>query len=207
MKKISGSKARSRRMMLRSFLRWFLYAAALLLFYLFETNPLIRGFCPLLIIPLATSVSMYEDDLAAGVFGTFCGLMLDMANGVTVLGFSALWLLCLCPVISLISRFLIKVNFLSHLVMNAVAAIVMAFLDLVFVHWVWEGAESVVSLRLVILPAYGGAILFSVPVYFLVRLINRKLRPHEQSRLEDSARRLDESAQAAQEAENKGNAD
>lgn len=203
MRKISGSKARSRRMMLRSFLRWFLYAAALLLFYLFETNPLIRGFCPLLIIPLATSVSMYEDDLAAGVFGTFCGLMLDMANGVAVLGFSALWLLCLCPVISLVSRFMIKVNLVSHLIMNAAVALVMAFLDLVFLHWVWEGADSVISLRAVILPAYGGAILFSVPVYLLVRLINRKLRPHEQGMLEESARRLDESARLAQESENK----
>ncbi len=203
MRKILGSKARSRRMMLRSILRWSLYAAALLLFYLFETNPLIRGFCPLLIIPLATSVAMYEGDLAAGVFGTFCGLMLDMANGVTVAGFSALWLLCLCPCISLLSRFWIKVNLLSHLVMNAIAAIVMAFMDLVFLHWVWEGADSVISFRLVILPAYGGAILFSVPVYLLVRLINKKLRPNEQGRLEESARRLDETSHAAEEAESK----
>ena len=204
MKKILGSKARSRRMMMRSFLRWFLYSAALLLFYIFEINPLIRGFCPLFIIPLATAVAMYEGDLAAGVFGTFCGLMLDMANGVSVAGFSALWLLCICPVISLISRFLIKVNLLSHLVMNAVTAIVMAFLDLVFLHWVWEGADSVISFRLVILPAYGGAVLFSVPVYLLIRLINAKLRPREQDRLESSARRLEENAQAAREAESKG---
>lgn len=203
MKKILGSKARSRRMMLRSFLRWFLYAAALLLFYLFETNPIIRGFCPLLIIPLATAVAMFEGDLAAGVFGVFCGLMLDLANGVVVAGFSALWLLCLCPAISLLSRFYVKVNIVSHLVMNAVAAVVMAFMDLVFAHWVWEGAQSVISLRLVILPAYGGAVLFSAPVYLLVRLINKKLRPQEQSRLEGSANRLDESAQAARESENR----
>lgn len=203
MKKILGSKARSRRMMLRSFLRWFLYAAALLLFYCFETNPLIRGFCPLLIIPLATAVAMYEGDLAAGVFGVFCGLMLDLANGVVVAGFFALWLLCLCPAVSLISRFYVKVNIVSHLVMNAVAAVVMAFMDLVFLHWVWEGADSVISLRLAILPAYGGAVLFSAPVYLLVRLINKKLRPHDQSRLEGNASRLDESAQAAQEAENR----
>lgn len=203
MKKILGSKARSRRMMFRSFLRWFLYAAALLLFYLFETNPIIRGFCPLLLIPLATAVAMYEGDLAAGVFGVFCGLMMDLANGVDVAGFYALWMLCLCPAISLISRFYVKVNIVSHLVMNAVTAVIMAFMDLVFLHWVWEGADSVISLRLVILPAYGGAILFSAPVYLLVRLINKKLRPNDRGRLESSANRLDESAQAAKEAENR----
>ena len=203
LKKNLVGKARSRRAMLRSILRWSLYSAALLLFYLFATNPIIRGFCPLLIIPLATAVAMYEGDLAAGVFGTFCGLMLDMANGVVVTGFSALWLLCLCPVISLVSRFLIKVNILSHLVMNAVVAIVMAFLDMIFLHWVWEGAASAISFRVSVLPAYGGAVLFSAPVYLLVWFINKKLRPGEQDRLENSARRLNENAQAEREAENK----
>ena len=196
MKRILGSKARSRRMMLRSFLRWSLYAAALLLFYLFETNPLIRGWCPLLIIPLATAVAMYEGDLAAGIFGVFCGLMLDIANGNTIVGFSALWMLCACPPISLLSRFWIKVNLLSHLVMNTVVTVIMAFMDMVFLHWVWEGAESAISFRVLILPAYGCAILFSVPVYLLVRLINIKLRP-------DELRRLEESAHNAEEAENK----
>lgn len=203
LKKNLVGKARSRRAMLRSILRWSLYSAALLLFYLFLTNPIIRGFCPLLIIPLATAVAMYEGDLAAGVFGTFCGLLLDMANGIAVAGFSALWLLCLCPVISLISRFLIKVNILSHLVMNAVVAIVMAFLDMIFLHWVWEGAASAISFRVSVLPAYGGAVLFSAPVYLLVWIINKKLRPQEQDRLENSARRLNENAQAEKEAENK----
>ena len=207
MKKISLNKARSRRAMLRSFLRWFLYSAALLLFYLFETNPIIRGFCPLLIIPLATAVAMYEGDLAAGVFGTFCGLMLDMANGIAVTGFSALWLLCLCPAISLLSRFWIKVNLVSHLVMNAITAVVMAFMDMVFLHWVWEGAASAISFKVSVFPAYGGAVLFSAPVYLLVRLINKVLRPGEQERLEGSARRLEENAQAAKEAERRIGAD
>ena len=54
--KIQGSKAKSRKAILRSVLRWLLYAAVLLVFYACECNPLIRGFCPLLIIPLASSV-------------------------------------------------------------------------------------------------------------------------------------------------------
>ncbi len=196
MKKIMGSKARSRRMMLRGFLRWLLYAAVLLLFYLFECNPIIRGYCPLLIIPLATAVAMYEGDLAAGVFGTFCGLMLDMANGVTVVGFSAIWLLCACPFISLLARFWIKATFISHFIVNAAVAVIMGAMDFLFLHWMWEGAESVISLTGVVLPSYGGAILFSVPIYFLVTFIVNKLRPKEQ-------RRLEESAQSAEEAEYK----
>ena len=180
-------KARSRKTAIRGFLRWLVYAAVLLFFYVIECNPLIRGYCPLLIIPLATAASMHEGDLAAGVFGAFCGLMLDIANGVTVVGFSALLLLCACPFISLMSRFMIKKTFVSHLIMNAGVALVMALLDLSFTHWVWEGVQTGISFRKVILPAYGGAIFWSIPVYALTALISKKFRPKEQQILDESA--------------------
>ncbi len=193
-KKTFGIKARSRREKIRSFVRWALYSAVLLIFYLMETNPLIRGFCPLLIIPLATAVAMFEGDLAAGIFGAVCGLMLDMANGVTILGFSALWLLCLCPTISLLSRFWMRVSPLSHFVMNMAASIIMAFMDMIFLHWVWERSQSVISLRSAVLPSYGGAILFSIPIFWLVRLISRKMSPTEHQKLENSANNVEESS-------------
>lgn len=191
LKKKMGGKP-SRRLMLRGFLRWLLYAAVLLFFYLIMCNPLIRGYCPLLLIPLATAVAMREGDLAAGVFGVFCGLMIDMANGVTVTGFTALWLLCACPFISLLSRFLIKVTFLSHFIVNAATTAVMGAMDMLFLHWLWEGSDSVISFTRAVLPAYSGAILFSVPVYCLVKLIGDKLRPKEQRRLEESAQSAEE---------------
>ncbi len=193
-KKTFGIKAKSRREKVRSAARWALYSVVLLMFYLFETNPLIRGFCPLLIIPLATAVAMFEGDLAAGIFGAVCGLMLDMANGVTILGFSALWLLCLCPAISLLSRFWMRVSALSHLVMNTAASIIMAFMDMIFLHWVWERSQSVISFKYSVLPSYGGAILFSIPIFWLVQLISRKLRPTEHQKLENSANNAEESA-------------
>lgn len=187
-----AGKARSRKAALRGFLRWLSYAAVLLLFYVMECNPIIPGFCPLLLIPLATAVAMYEGDLAAGIFGVFCGLMLDIANGVTVVGFSALLLLCACPFISLMSRFLIKKTFISHLILNAAVSVVMAGLDMVFLHWVWEGKQSVISFRKVILPAYCGAIFWSIPIYALISFIVKKFRPKEQHRLEESAQNAEE---------------
>lgn len=189
--RITG-KARPRKAALRGFLRWLTYAAVLLLFYVMECNPIIRGFCPLLLIPLATSVAMYEGDLAAGVFGVFCGLMLDIASGITVTGFSALLLLCACPFISLISRFVIKKTFISHLILNAAVTVIMAGLDMVFVHWVWEGAQSSISFGKSVLPAYGGAIFWSIPVYALISFIVKRFRPKEQQRLNEAAQNTEE---------------
>lgn len=186
--------SRTRAAAIRAVLRWALFSAVLLVFYLFMGNPLIRGFCPLLIIPLATAVAMCEGDLAAGIFGVFCGLMIDLANGVTLLGFSSLWLLIACPVISLLTRFWVKANVLSHLVMNLVVCIVMAGMDMLFLHWVWERSQSGISFVHSVLPAYGGAVLFSIPVYLLVSLIRRRFTPKEQQRLEKSAQNAEEAA-------------
>ncbi len=191
MKTISKSKARSRKMMLRVFLRWFLYAAVLLFFYMWQTNPMIKGFCPLLIIPLATAVAMREGELAAGIFGAVCGLMIDMASG-TILGFSSLWLLVSCPVISLLSYYFVKVNFISHFVLNLAVSIVMGALDFLFLHSVWEGSESAISFVSMVLPAYLGSVIGAVPIYFLVTLISRKLRPQERHRPEESSLTADE---------------
>lgn len=190
-KNISKSKARSRKMMLRGFLRWFLYAAVLLFFYMWQTNPLIRGFCPLLMLPLATAVAMREGELAAGIFGAVCGLMIDMASG-TLLGFTALWLLVCCPVISLLSYYYIKVNFISHFVLNLVVSVVIGLLDFLFLHSVWEGSESAISFVNMVLPAYLGAVIGAIPVYFLVTLISKKLRPKEVRRPEESSLTSDE---------------
>lgn len=191
MKTISKSKARSRKMMLRGFLRWSLYAAVLLFFYMWQTNPLIKGFCPLLLIPLATAVAMHEGELAAGVFGVVCGLMMDMASG-TILGFSSLWLLVCCPVISLLSYYYVKMNFISHFVLNLAVSVVMGLLDFLFLHSVWEGSESSISFANMVLPAYIGAIVGAIPVYFLITLISKKLRPKERHRPEESSLASDE---------------
>ncbi len=197
-KMISVSRARSRKLMLRGVLRWLIYAALLLLFYVWETNPLIRGFCPLLIIPLATSVAMREGELAAGIFGACCGLMLDLASG-TILGFSSLWLLVFCPVLSLLSQFLVKSNCISHLVLNFGVTLVMMLMDLLFVHWVWERGEAVIAFRNELLPAYLGAVIGSVPVYFVVRFIHRKLRFRTERKPEESSLTKDDKADIVRE--------
>ena len=177
---------------MRAFMRWFLYSAVLVFLYACECNPLISGWCPLFIIPLATAVAMHEGELAAGIFGAVCGLLLDMANGVSVVGFSSMWLLAACPLISLLARFWVKVNPFSHLVINAAVCVIMGLLDTLFLHWVWEGNDTVISITRTIIPEYGWAVIFSVPIYLLVRLISVKLRPKEERRLEESAQAADE---------------
>ncbi len=184
--KISRTKARTRKARLCVFMRWLCYSLVLLFFYLWEVAPLIRGWCPLLIIPLATAVAMFEGEFAAGIFGVFCGFMLDIASG-TLIGFSSLLLLAVCPTISLLGQFWLKTSWLTHLVLNTISAVLMCSMDFLFLHWVWERESSGISFVHSLLPAYLWAVILSIPVYLLVRLISNKFRPKEERRLEEAA--------------------
>ena len=95
--------------------------------------------------------------------------------------------------VSLLSRFWIKVNVASHFVINAAVSVIIALLDTIFLHWVWEGAQFGISFVSVILPAYGGSVVLAAPVYLLVAFIVKKLRPDEKRKLEESARSAEDS--------------
>ncbi len=187
----SRGRARSRKVIMQSVIRWALYSAVMLLLYVLECCPIIEGFSPLLLIPLAAAVAMFEGELSAGIFGAVCGLMMDSASGV-IIGFSAFWMVLCCPFVSLLSRFWLKVNAVSHLFMTAAIALITGYFDFMFIHWVWEGSLSSISFQRSILPAYAGAVVLAIPVYLLTRAISKFMRPKEERRLEESAQSAEE---------------
>ena len=71
--------------------------------------------------------------------------------------------------------------------MNAATVIFMCGMDFLLLHWVWERESSGISFVRTLLPAYSWAIVFSIPIYFLVRLISTRFRPKEERRLEEAA--------------------
>lgn len=183
--RILTSKATTRKAMFRTVLRWFFYAVVLLVFYMWEINPVIFGtFQPLLIVPLATAVAMYENEFSGTLFGVFCGLMMDIASG-TLLGFTSMWLMLCCLGASLLTSNLIKLNVINHLWITLVSCAFVGFMDFVFVHYVWERQNAIVSLTGRIIPSLAGAVIFAPVVYFLTKFIYIKLGLNTKKRLND----------------------
>jgi cell shape-determining protein MreD len=141
-----------------------------------------REWQPILIIPLAVAVAMRTSELSASVFGAVCGLVIDVAYG-RLFGFSGIWLLPVCLAASLLVSHLIKANLLNFLWINAVACTLMAITDYFFNYAIWnvEGAHYV--LADFIIPAHFGALIFSPPVYFAVKIAARKYAPYEKVHL------------------------
>ena len=80
-------------------IRYFAYTIEILILYMVQETPgllpEIGGARPVLLIPAAISIAMFESELAGIAFGLLCGLFLDIGMG-GVLGFHGLLLAAAC---------------------------------------------------------------------------------------------------------------
>ena len=107
-----------------NFLRWMTYVIELVLLYLIQSTPglipEIFGARPVLLIPAAIMIAMFEGDTGGMVIGILSGLLIDLSGG-SVLGVHAILLGVLCYFIGLSTMDLIKTNFFTALLFGAVS--------------------------------------------------------------------------------------
>lgn len=112
-------------------IRYIAYALeTVALFVLQETPGLIPqlfGARPLLLVPAALSVAMFEAEIPSMCFGLLGGLFLDFGAGGT-LGFYGLLLGAACYVVSLMAANLFRTNFLTAMLVSAVSSAVILML-------------------------------------------------------------------------------
>jgi hypothetical protein len=167
---------------LRVFLRWLCYCLVLLLFYMVMASGFFRNWQPVLIIPLAIAVAMRERELSASVFGTVCGLVLDLA-GERLFGFSGVWLLPGCLASALLVSHLIKVNLINFLWLNAAVCFIMALTDYFFRYALFAPDNASFVLANFIIPAHLSAVIISPLIYLPVKFISAKFSVEERIKL------------------------
>ena len=112
-------------------IRYFAYTIEILILYMVQETPgllpEIGGARPVLLIPAAISIAMFESEFAGIGFGLLCGLFLDIGMG-GVLGFHGLLLAAACYGVGLLTADLIQTNFLTSLLLAAGAIVGILFL-------------------------------------------------------------------------------
>ncbi len=172
--KINSTVVYTRKMKTKIFLRWFLYCLILILLYSLMSCGAFRLWQPFFIISFAVGVSMREQEFASSMFGILCGFMLDIAMG-TLFGFFAVWLMPCCFLTSLLSRNLVKVNFLNHVIFTAVTTLFAFLMHFLFNYVIWntDGREIIVLRTL--LPSFGATVLTAPLMYLLTKQLSKKL--------------------------------
>ncbi len=119
----------------RRIFRWILYFLELVVFYVLQTTPgiipAVYGARPVLLIPIALTIAMFEGDVGGMVVGIAAGLLIDM-GGSDLLGFHAILLAVLCFVIGSMTMQIFRTNLLVALLSSLVAVPLVIVLQWVF---------------------------------------------------------------------------
>ena len=184
----------TRKMKIRIFLRWFLYALTLVLLYSLMSSGTFGAWQPFMIISFAIGVAIHEHEFSSSIFGIFCGFMLDIAMG-TLFGFFAVLMMPFCFLVSLLARNLIRVNLLNHLISTVITTLVSFSMYFLFNYVIWNVSSREIVITGVLLPSFIATVVTAPLMYLLSRLIWRKLT------LDDSSDLMEAVEEAAENAE------
>ena len=115
----------------RRVFRWVLYFLELIVFYVLQTTPgiipAVSGARPVLLIPVALTIAIFEGDIG----GMAAGLLIDM-GGSDILGFHAILLAILCFVLGSMTMQIFRTNLLVALIAALVVIPLVTVLQWVF---------------------------------------------------------------------------
>ena len=131
--------------------------------------PDVFGEKAVVLIPLALSVSLFEDESISVIFGAFCGLLADFAFQGSI-GLFAVSLTIICYIISALSKY-IKVTFPSALTVNCLAVLLIMLLHFVL-YFAFSGYNYIMQF---FLTHYMTRILYTLAFVPLFLLMNKKL--------------------------------
>ena len=168
--RVVSNRAMTRKMKTQVFLRWFFYALTLMLAFSLMSCGAFRTWQPYFIIPLCIGVAMREQDFSSSVFGIFCGFFLDIGTGM-LFGFHALILMIACMFTSLLSRNLIKVNILNHLICTAITTLLTFTLFYSFRYAIWDLDGAELLIWRIYLPSFIATCVTSFSLFLLTKFI------------------------------------
>ncbi len=163
----------------RTILKWVFYALLLLVAYILGQNHLLFGILgvrPVLILPLAISVAMFEHEFTGGIFAAAAGVLWGCSSD-AVFGYYAIILLVLGVAAGLICSYGLSPNLLTSLLLSFGAAFITGLLDFFFFYVLWGYNGLGVFFFTSILPTIVFTAVTVVPFYYIVRHIHLKLQP------------------------------
>lgn len=166
--------AMTRREIYKSIAKWVLFSLVLLVSYTIEVTMPFASWQPYLTLTTAVAVSFFSEELSGVVFAAFAGMMHDLAMG-SLFGFTSIWLMPCCLFVTLLVVNLIHRNILNFLWMNLTAVILVQSAELLFKYIIWRNPNIDVVLINYVLPALIATVILSVPLYLIIRQINKKL--------------------------------
>lgn len=169
----------ARKRLLTNSARHLCYCLSLLLAYVLETTPAflsIAGIKPVLLVPAALCIAVYEGAFGGALYGAVAGLMLDLASGRTG-GFFAIMLMVFCFLVSALVTLYLRNTILNLSVLSGIVLLFMLSSDFLFGYLLhgYAGLGRFYLTRVLPTVVFSAAMTFSF--WYLERLIRVRLTP------------------------------
>lgn len=159
----------------KAIIKWSIYSLLLLLLYCIQTAPsllTIHHIKPVLLIPLAVCIALFEGEIGSAVFGLIAGFLWDFAAG-KVFGFYGMVLMICCLLTALLSMYLMRVNVVNALLSVGAVSLVCNIWNFLFYYLIWGFKGVWISFGQLLLSSLY-TMVFAAPLFYLVRLIATK---------------------------------
>ncbi len=158
----------------RKILRYSAYAVEILFAFVIQATPYFLpsmfGEKAVLLVPLAISMAVFEDDIPAIIFGALCGIFADFSYSGTV-GFFSIFLVIISYMTSRLMTDYIKTNIISVMAVGAVGVILVLTAHFLF-YCVFAGYPA---LWTIFSNHYFIRILYTLVFIPLFYLLNKKI--------------------------------
>lgn len=139
--------------------------------------PEIHNGRPLLLVPLAVCVALFEPQMASMAFGAVCGLFLDVGCGSGVLGPHAMLLAAVCFAVSYLAQDLIQTTPVNALLICALTMGAIALLQWLLTYVAPGYPAPMYALVHHYLPRFAYTVALALPIYALNRLFAVHIQP------------------------------
>lgn len=152
-------------------LKYALMVLLLWVLYILQTTPRlfsIYGVKPILVVPAAVCMAMFDGEMVGGIMGGLAGLLCDLGS-FTIFGFNGIIVLACCATIGLLTIYLTQLRLMNALLLGFATLLVRGLLEYFFYFQIWnlDGRSQVLFTST--LPTVLYSTITIIPLYFLVR--------------------------------------
>lgn len=156
-------------------IKYILYSFLMIVLYVLQTDPnftLSSGTGPVLVLPFAVAVAMFDGQLAGGLFGLFAGILCDTSSSV-LFGFGSILYLVICTAVGLLVLYFMQPSLTNSIIFTGSGFAVRLLLEYFFYYAMWGYENSSQILLRHMLPNLLCTLLVTPLIFLAVRRMHR----------------------------------
>ncbi len=160
--------------------KWLWYALVLLVCYVTQTSPKLNTVLPampVLVVPVATAVAVFEGEIAGAAMGAVAGLLWDLSSA-RVAGAHGVMLCILCVCCTLACLHLLRPTWINISVLSVVCLGITDLADFIFTYYLFFENTGVVWAKQA-LPSCAATAVVAPAIVLVCRLIHDKYTTEE----------------------------